>query len=273
LAFSAVGALTIAGLAGSYAKMLLKVSDYNMVRSEREALKEQYRNLDSAFTDANAKLTSLESLAAEVAWTYGFTGSHRLALPRSVLAMATERPSTPEASYSASVYAFDILKTIPLLSPNYEDANTPSIWPVRGPVTAGFGQRMDPLTGEGAFHAGIDIAAPSGTPVVAAADGILFHAGPDAGYGIEALIDHGFGITTKYGHLSKTFVWIGEEVKRGQVIGTVGMTGRATGPHLHYEVRIYETPVNPAKYLSRHPEPDEPNLLSASAGSPPQSGR
>jgi murein DD-endopeptidase MepM/ murein hydrolase activator NlpD len=108
---------------------------------------------------------------------------------------------------------------------------------------------MDPFTGEGAFHAGIDIAAPSGTQVKAAADGILFHAGPDAGYGNEILLDHGYGITTKYGHLSATYVVVGQEVKRGQVIGTVGMTGRTTGPHLHYEVRVHETPVNPAKYM------------------------
>jgi murein DD-endopeptidase MepM/ murein hydrolase activator NlpD len=137
-----------------------------------------------------------------------------------------------------------------MLDPLNDDSITPSIWPVKGPITAGFGQRMDPFTGEGAFHSGIDIGAPSGTKVVAAADGILFLAGPDSGYGTEVLIDHGYGITTKYGHLSRTYAVVGQEVKRGQVIGAVGTTGRSTGPHLHYEVRIYETAVNPAKYLS-----------------------
>jgi murein DD-endopeptidase MepM/ murein hydrolase activator NlpD len=74
-------------------------------------------------------------------------------------------------------------------------------------------------------------------------------AGRGSGYGNEILIDHGFGLTTKYGHLSKIYVVVGQEVKRGQAIGAVGMTGRATGPHLHYEVIVYDTPVNPAKYL------------------------
>jgi murein DD-endopeptidase MepM/ murein hydrolase activator NlpD len=108
---------------------------------------------------------------------------------------------------------------------------------------------MDPFSGEGAFHAGIDIAAPAGTKVQAAADGILFHSGPDGGYGNEVLIDHGYGIMTKYGHLSTTLAVVGQEVRRGQVIGAVGMTGRTTGPHLHYEVLIHDTRVNPAKYL------------------------
>ena len=128
-------------------------------------------------------------------------------------------------------------------------AATPSIWPVKGHITAGFGERMDPFTGEDAFHSGLDIAAPVGSPVRAAADGILFHAGPYRGYGIEAWIDHGFGIATRYGHLSKVLVHVGEVVKRGQIIGMVGMTGRATGPHLHYEVLVHDTPVNPARYV------------------------
>jgi len=124
---------------------------------------------------------------------------------------------------------------------------------------------MDPFTGEGAFHAGIDIAAPAGTPVVATADGILFHAGPNAGYGNDILIDHGYGIVTKYSHLSKTFVVVGQDVSRGQVVGTVGMTGRATGPHLHYEVLVHDVPVNPAKYLPK--ETDQlPGLTSGNTG-------
>jgi len=120
---------------------------------------------------------------------------------------------------------------------------------VRGQITAGFGQRMDPFSGEGAFHAGVDISVPFGTKVEATADGIVLEAGPESGYGNEILIDHGYGLTTKYGHLSKIFVVVGQELKRGQAIGAVGMTGKTTGPHLHYEVLIHDTPVNPTKYL------------------------
>jgi len=108
---------------------------------------------------------------------------------------------------------------------------------------------MDPFSGEGAFHAGMDISAPYGTRVEAAAEGMVFYGGPDQGYGNEVLIDHGYGIKTKYGHLTDIYVVVGQEVKRGQVIGTVGMSGKATGPHLHYEVIVHETPVNPARYL------------------------
>ena len=108
---------------------------------------------------------------------------------------------------------------------------------------------MDPLSCEGAFHSGIDISAPFGTRVSAGADGLVFSSGPDAGYGNAVLIDHGYGITTKYGHLSGINVVVGQEVKRGQMIGTVGTTGKTTGPHLHYEVHVHDTPVNPAKYL------------------------
>jgi murein DD-endopeptidase MepM/ murein hydrolase activator NlpD len=85
--------------------------------------------------------------------------------------------------------------------------------------------------------------------VEASADGLVLQAGRNSGYGNEILIDHGFGLTTKYGHLSKIYVVVGQEVKRGQTIGAVGATGRATGPHLHYEVAVNDTPVNPAKYL------------------------
>jgi murein DD-endopeptidase MepM/ murein hydrolase activator NlpD len=125
----------------------------------------------------------------------------------------------------------------------------PSLWPVRGQITAGFGQRLDPFSGEGAFHSGLDISAPYGTRVEVTADGIVLQAAPAAGYGNEIVVDHGFGLMTKYGHLSKIFVVVGQEVKRGQVIGAVGMTGKTTGPHLHYEVSVNDTPVNPAKYL------------------------
>lgn len=261
LAFSAVGIMTVAMLASSYARMLLKVSNYNNVRSEREALKSQYRTLEGVVSQTNAKLGSLQSLAAEVALTYGFGEARRPRFPQAVLALATQSNSTLESSYHASLYAFGLLRTAALnpprdpiaqglfSDPNFDRTTIPSLWPVRGQITAGFGQRLDPLSGEGAFHAGLDISAHSGSGVEAAADGIVFLAGADAGYGNSILIDHGYGITTKYGHLSKIYVVVGQEVKRGQVIGAVGMTGKTTGPHLHYEVLVHETPVNPSRYL------------------------
>ena len=261
LALSAVGIMTVAALANSYARMLLKVSNYNNVRSEREALKTQYRTLESAVTSANAKLDSLQSLAAEVALTYGFGDERRPRFPSAVLALATQTNASVDSSFRASLYAFNLIRRASLdpdgndlgrgmfSNPLIARTTVPSLWPVRGQITAGFGQRMDPFSGEGAFHAGVDISAPSGTRVEAAADGIVLEAGPESGYGNEILIDHGYGLTTKYGHLSRIVVVVGQVLKRGQVIGAVGMTGKTTGPHLHYEVHVKDTPVNPTKYL------------------------
>jgi len=260
LALSAVGIMTVAALANSYARMLLKVSNYNNLRSEREALKTQYRTLESAVTSNNAKLDSLQSLAAEVALTYGFGDERRPRFPAAVLALATQTNATMDSSFRASLYAFNLIRRASL-DPDSSDLGrgmfsnplitptVPSIWPVRGQITAGFGQREDPFSGEDAIHKGIDISVPFGTRVEAAADGIVLEAGPDSGYGNEILIDHGYGLTTKYGHLSRIFVVVGQVLKRGQVIGAVGMTGKTTGPHLHYEVHVKDAPVNPTKYL------------------------
>jgi murein DD-endopeptidase MepM/ murein hydrolase activator NlpD len=128
-------------------------------------------------------------------------------------------------------------------------ADAPQMWPVDGPVGSGFGQREDPFNGEGAFHSGIDIEAPYGTPVRATADGEVSGAAMGAGYGRAVVLNHGHDVMTLYGHLSAIAVLPGQHVILGQVIGYVGQTGRATGPHLHYEVRVHNVPVNPHKYL------------------------
>jgi len=261
MVFTVIGLITAAALASSYARMLLKVAHDNSMRSEREALKTQYRSLENTVDQTNAKLDSLQSLAAEVALTYGFGEARRPRFPQVVLALAAQSNSTLDSSYRASLHAFDLLQKAAMAPPRESVALgmfaraqmnktlVPTFWPVHGQVTAGFGQRLDPFSGEGTFHAGLDISAPFGTMVQAAGDGIVIYAGRDSGYGNEVLVNHGNGITTKYGHLSKIHAVIGQEVKRRQVIGTVGMTGRATGPHLHYEVCVNDTPVNPAKYL------------------------
>ncbi len=126
---------------------------------------------------------------------------------------------------------------------------TPSIWPAKGFITDGFGYRIDPFTGKRAFHKGIDISARRGTPVVAPADGIVTMAGKTKGYGNFVVINHQNNIETRYGHLRDIFVKKGQIVKRGDVIGTVGNTGRSTGPHLHFEVRVNGKAVNPRDYI------------------------
>lgn len=126
---------------------------------------------------------------------------------------------------------------------------TPSILPAQGVMTSGFGFRPDPFTGERRFHEGLDIAAPVGTPVIAPADGIVKRVGYDRGYGRFIEIDHGYGISTLYAHLSETLVHLGQKVKRGEIIGRVGNTGRSTAPHLHYEVRLFGKAKNPRRYI------------------------
>ncbi len=128
-------------------------------------------------------------------------------------------------------------------------ACTPSIWPLHGWVSSEFGWRRSPYSGQRQLHEGIDIAAPVGSLIRAPADGIVNFAGIETGYGRLLTIHHGYGISTRYGHCSEILVQKGERVKRGQPIAAVGVTGRATGPHLHYEVRVNKVPVNPRKYL------------------------
>ena len=128
-------------------------------------------------------------------------------------------------------------------------ASAPSLWPIEGAVTSSFGEREDPFKGEGAFHKGIDISARIGTPVHAPADGVVMMAGFGSGYGREVVIDHGHGVSTVYGHLSAWNVVAGQQVKRGDIIAYTGDSGRSTGAHLHYEVRLNDQPVNPHKYL------------------------
>jgi murein DD-endopeptidase MepM/ murein hydrolase activator NlpD len=127
--------------------------------------------------------------------------------------------------------------------------HTPSIWPVHGWVTSGFGFRTNPFTGLTQMHEGLDIANRIGTPVMAPADGIVSDTGKDSSHGNVVVISHGFGIITRFNHLNKIFVRAGQRVKRGDKIAEVGTTGKSTGPHLHYEVKVNGIPVNPARYI------------------------
>ena len=128
--------------------------------------------------------------------------------------------------------------------------NIPSIWPVVGTLRSGVGVRSNPFGGSSLeYHKGQDIAAPTGTPISATADGVVVVAGWVRGYGNGIYIDHGNGITTRYGHLSRIDVVVGQTVRQGGHLGLVGSTGRSTGPHLHYEVRINGQPTSPLNYL------------------------
>lgn len=126
---------------------------------------------------------------------------------------------------------------------------TPNIKPARGWFTSRFGYRVDPFSGRPEMHAGLDIAAPPGTPVYAPADGVVSYVGYEEGYGKIVSIDHGYGVVTRFAHNSRTFVEQGQKVSRRDVVSAVGSTGRSSGPHCHYEVRINGVPVDPENYI------------------------
>ncbi len=253
-----VGGITVLAGVASYSRMLWKAASYNSLRREQDSLKQQYRQLQTQVKDTNQRLDSLQSLAGEVAMAYGITRFRQTPFGLSDTAPESdanfqrsvdefsylERNATAVAMSSAGI-GLRLLPATQLTSL----AVVPSLWPVVGEITGHFGERLDPFSGEGAFHAGLDIASHYGDEVRATADGIVAEVGRRAGYGRLIVIDHGFGVTTWYGHLSAFNTEIGMTVKRGDIIGYEGQSGRSTGPHLHYEVRIYNTPVNPWRYL------------------------
>ncbi len=258
-ALAIVGCISVTAAVGSYTRMLWKVGNYNALARKQDNLQQQYRQLQTTVKDTDQRLSSLQSLATEVAMSYGF-----VRLPNSPFG-APESAVRDDASYNNSVAQFAFLEknatAVALASSGLhlvpvrglslgEMTFAPSLWPVIGPITSHFGERLDPFNGEGAFHAGVDISCPYGEPVHAAADGIVMEANQEhTGYGRVVVIDHGFGVTTWYGHLSRFTVPEGMQVKRGDVIGYAGVSGRTTGPHLHYEDRIKDAPVNPMRYL------------------------
>jgi murein DD-endopeptidase MepM/ murein hydrolase activator NlpD len=130
-------------------------------------------------------------------------------------------------------------------------AATPSIWPVVGYLSSMFGKRSDPFTGGPDFHSGLDIAANKGTPIRATADGTVGSAGYAGDYGNAVVVSHGFGISTRYGHMSRFAVRAGQKVRRGDALGYVGSTGRATSSHLHYEILLNGQTINPMRLLAR----------------------
>ncbi len=264
VAAAVVGLFTITGLAGSYGRMLLKTERFNQVRSEQQTLRKQYQQLQQDVKQKDVQVASLGSLASQVSALYGLRQSKLVAAKSAAPSEASL--SSDDDSYYRSIDRFYALRNSALsgvaaqaLSSGIGSASTltdwvrladaPSLWPIMGRVTSSFGERTDPLAGEGEFHRGIDIAAPAGTAIHATGDGVVNFAGWSSGYGREVLLNHGHSITTLYAHMSSIAVIPGQTVTRGQIIGYVGVSGRSTGAHLHYEVRIHETPVNPHRYM------------------------
>jgi murein DD-endopeptidase MepM/ murein hydrolase activator NlpD len=274
VAAALVGAFTIVGLAGSYSRMLLKTESFNQMRAERETLRKNYKQMAQVAHDRDVQVASLGALASEVTALYGLKQNRMIAASPKAAASAAAAPTPTSLALTDEVNQQQVTQSIDqfyalrsqalsgrvsraleggLTSSFAGDwtvfADAPSIWPVEGELRSGFGEREDPFNGEGKFHSGVDIAAAYGTPVRATADGEATGESMGAGYGRQVVLDHGHDLVTVYGHLSSVAVLPGQHVTRGQVIGYVGQSGHATGPHLHYEVRVHNVPVNPHKYL------------------------
>lgn len=254
-----IGMFSVTGMAGSYLRMLNKVANFNQLRSEKEQLKSQYSQLELKAHEKDIEVASLGSLAGEVSALYGLKTENTL-LPtvdqvrREDVQTSLDQLYTLRGSALTGVTASELRLGLGSHRPQSladwaEAAAGPSLWPVTGRLTSSFGERIDPFNGEGAFHSGVDIATAYGTPVLAPADGVVTFADFQSGYGRLIKIEHANNISTRFGHLSAFAVAAGQRVRRGEVIGYVGASGRVTSPHLHYEVRINDTPVNPHKYL------------------------
>jgi murein DD-endopeptidase MepM/ murein hydrolase activator NlpD len=262
IAGALIGMLSITGMAGSYTRMLWKVTRFNQLRTEKEALKTRYNQLEQVAKEKDIQVASLGSLASEVSALYGLK-SEPILKENSEAEQQTDVEVSLDQFYALRRSAMSGAATIGIgmgltnrtssLTEWLRMAEAPNLWPVEGRITGSFGERQDPFNGEGAFHRGIDISVGFGSRVLAPADGVVTFAGQESGYGRLIQIEHAQGIATRYGHLSAFAVSEGQHVTRGQVIGYVGMSGRSTGPHLHYEVWVHNSPVNPYKYLRMSP--------------------
>jgi len=237
VALALFGSVSLFGMVSSYLRMTWKVSNYNSLRTEVDTLRNRYQ--------------ALQLMASEVTMALGLKRKLEGADD-----IAEEAPLVPTFKESIEEYNFLKSANFSRLSHTYARAwqknIIPSMWPVNGRLLSRFGDREDPFSGEGAFHKGVDISAAMGTPVHAAADGIVYSAEYEGGgYGKLVVIDHGNGMRTWYAHLSRIEVIPGQEIRRGEVLGASGATGRVTSPHLHFEIRMGGTAVNPHPYLTR----------------------
>lgn len=246
-----IGMLVITGMLGSYTRMVVKARQVNQLRQDQTALQKQYSQLEQIAQENELQAQSLSSLAGEVSSLYGLK-------PDPAFQDDDPVSASVQQFYALRMTAMNGAASVGISMGEVGDTSTrdwmrlaaaPTLWPVMGRITGSFGERIDPFSGEGAFHRGVDISSDIGTRVIAPADGVVRFADFMNGYGRAVMIDHGNGISTLYGHLSGFAVTPGQMVRRGDTLGYVGQSGRSTGPHLHYEVRIFNTPVNPYKYL------------------------
>jgi murein DD-endopeptidase MepM/ murein hydrolase activator NlpD len=251
LAAAALLSVLVAVLLSGCVWMSWRVANYEKLLSDFNHLRNRYQDLQRVSKQRGEQMASLENLASEVSSAYGLNKS----VPDDGAPLDWDSSLEPTAK--ESIEEFNFLKSASYsgifhqYAHQWQTHSQPSVWPLMGTLSSSFGERSDPFSGEGAFHSGIDLSAAKGTPVHATADGVVLQAGWGGEYGKVVVINHGNRLQTYYAHLSEVLVLPGEDVRLGEVIALSGGTGRATGPHLHYEVRIGGTPVNPYRYLAK----------------------
>ena len=244
----------VAHLYSSHATLELENANY---RQATEALAVQIAALQSAMSDLGAQAALDPSLQNSIDKLPAFVKNNAMGGPTATAALAAMTPglNSPETTFGLLKDLLHGLESrlqtvrVDVDKRNHLAAATPSIWPTHGWLSSTMGNRADPFTGEKDFHPGLDISADKGDPVYATADGKITNASSAGNYGNLVTIDHGYGLETRYGHLSAFKVAVGQEVKRGDLLGLVGSTGRATSPHLHYEVRANGRILNPLQLL------------------------
>jgi murein DD-endopeptidase MepM/ murein hydrolase activator NlpD len=252
-----IAALILSGVLFHYTRIAAEVHELRQLRVENKALLSKTQEYELSAGKLQAKVQQLQNMVTKLGVMAGL--EHSLPEPAAGVGGATSMDSAPPKLNASALADMDrsltrLTDRSAQLEEFYRDqtvllSSTPSIWPVRGYLSATFGNRIDPFTGQKDFHPGLDISTPVGTKVQAPADGIVISTGQQGGYGNALVIDHGYGVVTRYGHLDSFAVRPGQRVKRGDVVGFVGNTGRSTGPHLHYEVWVRDQAQNPIHFI------------------------
>jgi murein DD-endopeptidase MepM/ murein hydrolase activator NlpD len=257
----AVGAfllLTSAALLAtwSYFRGNVNPAELSRLRGENEKLREVNLTFEASIRKLQEKLTENEDRARQLAIVAGVESLGSGGAPGEA-GVGGGAPVDEASAYDLAAMdsrAAQLAGRLNVVESKLEErvrwiSSTPAIAPVKGILTSGFGYRSDPMTHGRGIHQGVDIAAAPGQPVKASADGVVMRAGLIGGLGKAVYVAHGYGLTTRYGHMSRVDVRPGQRVQRGDVLGLVGNTGRSTGYHLHYEVRMDGEPVNPLGYI------------------------
>ncbi len=249
LGTTAVATLAVSGTFVHYARVAAEVHELRQLRDENKVLLSKTQEYEQSAGKLQAKVQQLQNMVTKLGVMAGL--EHSLPEPAGVGGVSSMDSTPPKLTPSALADMDRSLTKLTDRSAQLEEfyrdqtvllSSTPSVWPVRGYLSAAFGNRIDPFTAQKDFHPGIDISTPIGTKVQSPADGIVISTGPQGGYGNALVIDHGYGVVTRYGHLSGFNVKPGQPVKRGDVIASAL-------PHLHYEVWVRDQAQNPIHFI------------------------